>query len=52
MKNSNIKIIIVGTILLLLILLVAMQFTNEVNWDLTDFVVMGGGVTAWHRFYL
>lgn len=27
--------------LILMIPLVAMQFTNEVNWDLTDFVVMG-----------
>lgn len=26
---------------ILMIPLVAMQFTNEVNWDLTDFVVMG-----------
>lgn len=30
-----------GTIGLLLIPLVAMQFTSEVNWTLSDFVVMG-----------
>ena len=27
--------------IILLIPLVAMQFTNEVNWDLADFLVMG-----------
>lgn len=31
-----------GTALLLLVPLIAMQFTNEVNWDLLDFVVAGG----------
>lgn len=29
------------TTILLLIPLVAMQFTDEVNWNLSDFVVMG-----------
>ncbi len=32
--------LLTGTILLLP--LIAMQFTNEVVWDLTDFIVMGG----------
>jgi hypothetical protein len=40
MKKSFIRIaIVVG--LILLVPLVAMQFTDEVGWDLADFVVMG-----------
>lgn len=31
----------VGTIILLMIPLIAMQFTNEVNWTLSDFVIAG-----------
>lgn len=43
-------IILFATILILLIPLIAMQFTNEVNWNLFDFVVafillMGTGLT-------
>lgn len=33
--------IAVATGIILLIPLIAMQFTNEVNWDLFDFTVMG-----------
>ena len=29
------------TVLILMVPLIAMQFTDEVDWDLTDFVVMG-----------
>jgi hypothetical protein len=40
MQKKNVLRIIVGTGLILLIPLIAMQFTSEMNWDLTDFVVI------------
>jgi hypothetical protein len=40
-SRKNIIRIILVTLLILAVPLVAMQFTNEVNWDVTDFVVMG-----------
>jgi len=40
--NKNIKIIIVVAAFILAIPLVAMQFTNEVNWTLGDFIIAGG----------
>jgi len=41
MQKKNIIYIAIGTILILLIPLLAMQFTSEVNWNIVDFVVAG-----------
>lgn len=41
MQNKRLTGIIVTVAILLSIPLIAMQFTNEVNWDLTDFIVAG-----------
>lgn len=41
MRSSAFAWIALATCLALLIPAVAMQFTAEVNWDSTDFVVMG-----------
>jgi peptidoglycan/LPS O-acetylase OafA/YrhL len=41
MKNKRLIGIIVTLALLLLIPLIAMQFTNEVNWTPLDFIVAG-----------
>lgn len=41
MKNKRLIIILALVPLLLLIPLIAMQFTNEVDWGIFDFVVMG-----------
>lgn len=41
MKNKRIFIVLVVVGILLLIPLISMQFTSEVDWDLRDFIIMG-----------
>ncbi len=40
-QNRNIVRIVLGTAAILLVPLIAMQFTNEVDWNLFDFVLIG-----------
>lgn len=40
-NNNRLTIILSAAGLLLLLPLVAMQFTNEVNWTFSDFIVAG-----------
>jgi len=41
MKYKRLNIILIIIALLLLIPLIAMQFTDEVNWSIFDFVIAG-----------
>ena len=41
MKDKRLILIVLTSVILLLIPLIAMQFTDEVNWTLSDFVVAG-----------
>lgn len=41
MLNKNQLFVLGGTCLLLLIPLIGMQFTSEINWSLSDFIAMG-----------
>ena len=41
MKNKRLIGIVTTVAILLLIPLIAMQFTNEVNWELSDFIIAG-----------
>jgi len=41
MQNKRLIVIVITVALLLLIPLIAMQFTDEVNWTLFDFIVAG-----------
>ena len=40
-QNKRLIGIVLAVVLILLIPLITMQFTNEVNWNVFDFVVMG-----------
>ncbi len=40
-RNKSIIRIVLVTVLILMVPLVAMQFTDEVNWDLFDFAIIG-----------
>ena len=42
MQNKRLSGILLAVALLLLIPFIAMQFTDEVKWTLSDFVVVGG----------
>ena len=41
LQHKRLTIIVSIAVFLLLIPLISMQFTNEVNWTLSDFVVVG-----------
>lgn len=41
-QNRRLLGIIFGALLLLCIPLIAMQFTDAVDWSLSDFIIMGG----------
>lgn len=41
MKNKRLIIILISIAVLLLIPFLAMQFTPEIDWELTDFIIMG-----------
>ena len=41
MENKRLMIIVLTVIVLLLIPIIAMNFTDEVNWTVSDFVVAG-----------
>jgi hypothetical protein len=41
MQNKRLILIVITIAMLLLIPLIAMQFTDEVNWNLFDFVAAG-----------
>ena len=39
MRNNRISVILITTAIFMLVALIAMQFTDEVNWTLIDFTV-------------
>jgi len=40
--ETRLRLILLSVGLVLLVPLIAMQFTDEVNWSVFDFVIMGG----------
>lgn len=40
-QNNRLIIILITSLVILFIPLIAMQFTNEVNWTIFDFVIAG-----------
>jgi hypothetical protein len=40
-QNRRLKKIVISVMIILSIPLIAMQFTNEVNWELSDFIIAG-----------
>lgn len=42
MRSKNILYIVLGTALILSVPLIAMQFTSEVKWGFSDFIIIGG----------
>ena len=41
MQNKRLIIIVLTSVIILLIPLIAMQFTDDVNWTLSDFFIAG-----------
>ena len=41
MKHKRLLLVVLITVILLFIPFIAMQFTNEVNWELSDFIIGG-----------
>lgn len=41
MRNKRLIIILSAVVIFLLIPLIAMQFTTEVDWGISDFIIMG-----------
>ena len=50
-QNKNIVRIVLATAVILLIPVLAMQFTDEVAWNLTDFAVAGALLIGTGLFY-
>lgn len=46
LQNKDVVGVLLGTGLILSIPFVAMQFSNEVDWDITDFLVIGTLLTG------